>query len=93
MGKIADIQRAQGNFEKAIETARDLQLPALQKLGDQRGLLVGQACLALSYLARNAVGDLQEAKALLRAAWADAVQMKIPEADQIRAIQRRHGLE
>ena len=54
--------------------------------------IVGRANLALTHLRRGREGDRAAAESLLRLAWAEAEGMRLPEAEQIWAIQRAHGL-
>ncbi len=92
MGKIADILQARGQLDEALRIRREEELPVYERLGDVRGRAAARNNMALNLLARMHPGDRDEAAGLLRLALADAMAMQIPEADQIRAILRKHGL-
>jgi hypothetical protein len=67
-------------------------LPAFEKLGDVRSLLVGRANIALLYLSRGQEGDRQQAIDLLHLALEKAEELRIPEAEQIRSILKQYRL-
>lgn len=92
MGKIGDIFQARGDLDEALRICRDEELPVYERLDDARALLVGRAKLAHLLLNRNHPEDRPEASDLLRLALRDAEAMGVPEAAQIRAIQRHHNL-
>jgi tetratricopeptide (TPR) repeat protein/predicted phosphohydrolase len=92
-GKIADILQARGQLDEALRISRDEEVPVFEKLGDVRSLLVARANLAQLYLQRAHADDRQRAAELLRMALRDAEALRLPEAEQIRQLQRRFGLE
>jgi hypothetical protein len=92
MGKVADILQARGEVDEALRIRREEVLPAFEKLGDVRLLLVGRANLALLYLRRGQPGDRDLAANLLRLARSAAESLRIPEAAQIESIQLKWGL-
>jgi hypothetical protein len=91
MGKIADIYHRRGDLDEALRIRR-AGLEILEKLGDRREILVSQAMMAVYHLARNQSGDRTEAQRLLAAALRAAEEMKLPEAEQIRAFMKANGL-
>jgi tetratricopeptide (TPR) repeat protein len=93
LGKIADVLGARGELEEALRILREEVLPIFERLGALRDLLVGRTKLALTLLTRDAPGDREEARELLRLAFETARRLSIPETDQIRAFQQRYGLE
>lgn len=92
-GVRADVLQARGQLDEALRLRREEELPVFEQLGDVRSLLVGRTNLALIYLQRNQPGDRDKAAELLRLALSAAEQLRVPEAEQIRRIQREHGLE
>ena len=92
MGKVADILQARGELEEALRIRREEQLPVFERLGDVRELLVGRANLALLYLRRGQPADRDMAAELLRLARTSAESLQLPEAAQIRELQRHFGL-
>jgi tetratricopeptide (TPR) repeat protein len=92
MGKIADIYYRRDNFDEALRIRRNEELPVLQALDDRREILVSQVCIAAYHLARNRPGDRAEAQRLLTVALRAAEEMKLPEAEQIRAIMNHNHL-
>ncbi|WP_200883693.1 hypothetical protein [Archangium violaceum] len=92
MGKVADILQARGEMEEALRIRREEELPVYERLGDVRSLLVGRANLALLYLQRGRPEDRNLAAELLRLALTSAEALRLPEAVQIRDIQRHFGL-
>ena len=92
MGKIADILQARGELDEALRIRQEEELPVFVKLGDVRSLLVGRAHLALTHLARAQPGDREAAVDLLCLAHEAAEALRLPEANQIRRIQLKHGL-
>ena len=93
LGRIATILALQRRFDEAIRTYREDVLPVYEKLKDVRSLLIGRANLAQFYLVRQAPGDREAAAELLRLARSAAESLHIPEAQQIRALQQKAGLE
>jgi tetratricopeptide (TPR) repeat protein len=91
-GKIADVLQARGELDEALRIRREEQLPVYERLGDEFSLVRARARVARWLLQRNAPGDREEAAELLRQAHAAAEKMGIPEADQIREIQKSAGL-
>ncbi len=91
-GRIADIFRLSGRLDEALRIRREDVLPVFERLGDVRSLVRARANLALIHLDRGHPGDPEAAAELLRLALRDAEAMRIPEAEQIRAIQKKHGL-
>jgi tetratricopeptide (TPR) repeat protein len=81
-GKIADILEKKGELEHAITIYEQEVLPAYEKLGDTRLLIVDKANLARKYL-RLTPPRRKEANQLLCQALQAAQQMRIPEAGQI----------
>ncbi|WPB77415.1 hypothetical protein KYC5002_51605 [Archangium violaceum] len=92
MGKVADILKARGEMEEALRIRREEQLPVFERLRDVRELLVGRAKLAMLYLQRGQPEDRNLAAELLRLALTSAESLRLPEAAQIRDIQRHFGL-
>ncbi len=92
-GRIADILAARGQLDEALRIRREESLPVYEQLGDVRSLLVGRAKLAMVLCRRNAPGDRDEARELLRLAWGAAMAMRIPEAAIIREYQVAFGFE
>lgn len=90
MGRIAHILGARGQLDEALRIQKEDELPVYEKLGHRRSMLVARANIALHLLQRDANGDRKEAKALLSLALQDALEMRLPEADQIQRIMRRH---
>jgi hypothetical protein len=84
--EIAQIDLTRGNLDEALRIYREEVLPAFERLGDVRGLLVGRAKVALTLLARKRMEDRKPANELLCAALADARRLRIPEAGQIERI-------
>jgi tetratricopeptide (TPR) repeat protein len=91
-GRIADILQDRGQLDEALRIRRE-ELPVYVRLGDVRSRLVCQANIALTLVARGQPGDRDEIARLQAEARAAAEGLGIPEAEQIRAIQRRLGLE
>ena len=91
-GQIADILVKKGDIEQAMNIRQDEQLPVYEQLGDRRELLICQAKLALIHLARKSSEDRERALELLMKALMAAVQMGLPEANQILAIMTQEGL-
>jgi tetratricopeptide (TPR) repeat protein len=92
MGKVADILQERDELDEALRILREEQLPVYERLGDVRGLLVYRANLAVLYLRRSQPGDREMAASLLRMARTSAESLRLPEAAQILAIQRKWGL-
>ncbi len=92
MGKIADILQARGELDEALRIRKEEELPVYEKVGDVRELLVARANLALLLLSRAKPGDREAAADLLHLARDAAQALRLPEAEQIRRIQERHGL-
>jgi tetratricopeptide (TPR) repeat protein len=92
MGQIADIRYMRGELDEALRIQKEEVLPTYERIGDVLSGVVGRFNLALTYLARGRPGDRAEASILLRLALQDAERMHVPEAEQIRAIQREHKL-
>ena len=90
---IADILQARGQLGEALRIRREEQLPVYERLGDVRERLVCQANIALTLVARGQPEDRDEIARLLAEARAAAEGLRIPEAEQIQAIQRQLGLE
>ncbi len=91
-GKIAHILQGQGQLDEALSILRE-GLPVYERLGDVRERVVCQTNIALILLARGQSEDRDEIVRLLAEARAAAEGLRIPEAEQIRAIQRQLGLE
>ncbi len=81
-----------GERDEVLRIRREVELPAYERLGATRDLLICRWWIATYLLARNAPGDRDEVAELLQQAHAAAEQMKIPEADQIREIMDDEGL-
>ena len=64
----------------------------LERLGG-REFVIARANLAMMLLERQRPGDQDEAAALLCAALSDAQTMEIPEAETIRAMMTRYGID
>jgi hypothetical protein len=92
LGVVADILAARGELDEALRIRREEQLPVYERLDARRELLVGRANLALLYLRRNQSGDRDMAANLLRLARMSAELLRLPEAEQIQAIQLKLGL-
>ncbi|WP_437948359.1 metallophosphoesterase [Sorangium sp. So ce296] len=92
LGRIADVAQVRGQLDEALRIRREEQLPVFERLGATRDVLITRVKVALNLLARNAAGDRRDARGLLELAYAGAVGLGIPEADQIRRIQQHHGL-
>jgi tetratricopeptide (TPR) repeat protein len=88
----ADILQDRGQLDEALRILQTEELPVYERLGNTRGLLVGRVNLALNLLARSAPGDRDQAAHLLHLAHAAAVELRIPEASEIRDIQQHYGL-
>jgi tetratricopeptide (TPR) repeat protein len=93
LGQIADILQARGQLDEALRIRQEEELPVYERLGDVRSRLVCQANIAQALIARGQSGDRDEAGRLLAEARAAAERLRIPEAEQIRAIQERLGLD
>jgi hypothetical protein len=89
LGQIADVQMKRGELDEAMRILREEELPVYEKLGDVRSLLVGRANLAMSLYQQGRAEDRAEIDRLLALALAEADRLRIPEADQIRDIQRQ----
>jgi len=72
---------------------RERELPVYMELGDLHGTMVCKANIALALLQRNAAGDRAEAAVLLDEALDWAQSLRLPEAEQITAIVKEHGLD
>ncbi|WP_026154922.1 tetratricopeptide repeat protein [Thiolinea disciformis] len=92
-GKIADILEARGQLDEALRIYKVDMLPTFEQLGDMRALLVGRTNLAITLYQKDVQQFAAEIEKLLRLALADAQQMQIPEAEQIRAIMQQMGLQ
>ncbi len=93
MSKIAEVLQARGQLDEALKIRREEVLPAFEALGDQREVCVGRAHLAFLLLHRGLPADVAEARALLLAAEAAAVEMNLPlELTAIRQRFPRAGL-
>jgi hypothetical protein len=93
LGLEADLLTARGELDEALRTLQDDALPAFERLGDVRGLLVGRAKVALALLRRGKPGDREEAGRLLRLALEAARKMRLPrEVGQIEEIMRETGI-
>ncbi|WP_437994269.1 hypothetical protein [Sorangium sp. So ce145] len=88
----ADILQARGQLDGALRIRREDELPVYERLGATRDILVARVEIALNLLARNTPGDRGDATALLDLAYSAAVDLRIPEADQIRRIQKHYRL-
>ena len=86
MGQIADILQARGELDEALRILREEVLPAFERLGDVRALLVARANLAITLLKRGAPGDRKEARGLLHLALEAAKKLRLPEVAQIEVI-------
>jgi len=84
--QIADILNSRGDLDEALRVRTEEELPVYVKLGDVRLLLVGRANLAMYLQSRNRPGDRAEARRLLLLALAAAEKLRVPEAEQIRAL-------
>ena len=76
LGKIADVLQARGQLDEALRMRRD-EVPIYEALGDQRSLLVGRTQIAVNLVAMHKPEHIPEARALLLAAEAAAVEMKL----------------
>jgi hypothetical protein len=92
MGKIADILQARGQLDEALRIRKEEELPVYERLGGKRDILVCQGNMAFVLLRRKQPGDRDKARGLLAEALRVAEEMKLPEAGQIREIQKQHGL-
>jgi tetratricopeptide (TPR) repeat protein len=92
-GGIANILQGRGQLDEALRIRREEELPVYERLGDVRERLVCQANTAFTLVARGQPEDRDEIARLLAEARAAAEGLRIPEAEQIRAIQRQLGLE
>ncbi|WP_309896668.1 metallophosphoesterase [Archangium sp.] len=92
-GVCADILQARGELDEALRIRREEELPVYERLGEVRELLVCRTNLALLYLRRSQPRDREMAASLLRMAQTAAESLRLPEADQIVAIQRQWDLE
>jgi tetratricopeptide (TPR) repeat protein len=93
MGKIAYILQARGDLDEAIRISREDELPVLARIGETRDHLVAETNLASLLIRRAAPGDRDAAHELLQHALGAARRLRIPEADQIEAFQRRLNRE
>ncbi|MCB9740323.1 MAG: hypothetical protein H6747_13765 [Deltaproteobacteria bacterium] len=89
MGKIADVLYARDELDEALRIRREEQLPVYERLGDVRSLLVARANLAINLARRGRREDADEIASLLALAWRDANRLRLPEAEQIRALYNR----
>ena len=90
-GKIADILQDRGQLDESLRIRTEDELPVYEKLGDIYSLLIGRAKLALTHLQRNKPDDRAQAERLLQRALSAAEQLRIPEAERIRSIQKDYG--
>jgi hypothetical protein len=93
MGKVADILQARGELDEVLRTLQEDVLPAFEKLGDVRELLIGRANLAMGYLQRGQRDDREQANELLCQALDAARRLRIPEAQAIEGILSQVGLD
>src|SRR5262249_41509144 len=92
LGQVADILQARGELDEALRIRREEELPVYERLGDVFSMVRARGRLALTYLARAHPRDREAAADLPALALRDAERLRIPEAEQIRRIQRKHGL-
>jgi tetratricopeptide (TPR) repeat protein len=92
LGKVADILMTRGEIDEALRIIREEELPVFERLGERHSLVRDRINMTHLLLKRDHPTDRREAASLLALALRDAEVMHIPEADQIRAIQKRHGL-
>jgi len=93
MGKIATVLQAQGKLDEALSIRREEVVPALEALGDRREVCAGRTNLAALLLTRGHPADVPEARALLLAALAAAIEMNLPrEVTAISTWLHRVGL-
>jgi tetratricopeptide (TPR) repeat protein len=95
MGKIADIVEDRGQLDEALRIRKEEQVPVYERLGDVRARAVCQANIAigLRMLPHRTAEQEAAIASLLRAAYADARRMQLPEADQIREVADKLGLQ
>ena len=92
-GQIADVLQARGELDEALRIRRELQLPVYQRLGDVRSEAVTQNNIALNLLLRGKETDRAEAYALLQRALNTCEKLRIPEAEFVKGIIKKYGLD
>lgn len=83
MGQIADILQARGQLDEALVVLQNEVLPAFEKLGDVRELLVVRTKFAILLWQRDGADAANEVNQLLCVALEDAHRLQIPEAGVI----------
>jgi len=90
-GKIADIHQARGEHHEALRIRLHEQIPTYEAMGDLESLVVARTNLAINLIARDAEGDLDNARIILEAALADAEEEGLPPAADIRTFMIKRG--
>jgi tetratricopeptide (TPR) repeat protein len=85
IGYIASILQARGKLDEAIAMRRE-ELGVYEELGDEHNLLAGRTNLAISLAMRGRGEDGPEILQLLMEAYRAAVEMEIPDAEQIAGV-------
>ncbi len=83
-GAIADILQARGDLDEALRIRREEELPTYERLGDVRSTLVARANVAVLLARRAKPDDRPEAERLLSTAHAEAVRLRLPEAQLLK---------
>lgn len=91
-GEVADILQARGEVDAALRIRQTEVLPVFERLGDTYGAAVTRWWIATILLRRNQPGDRERAKALLAQALEGLRRMRVPQAAQVEAFMRKHGM-
>jgi len=90
-GQIADVLVKQGQVEQAVYILRHEVLPVFERLQYRSDQVTCQVRIAAILLRRNQGADRRRARELLAEALKVADELKLPQAEQIRRIQKRNG--
>ena len=89
--EAAGDQRDRGEHQQAITLCEEQVLPVYSALGDRRSLLVAQVNLAQMYFASGQ--QVEKGAELLVSALVAAVEMRLPEAQQIADLMKLAGMD
>ncbi|MCI5131943.1 MAG: hypothetical protein D3904_10545, partial [Candidatus Electrothrix sp. EH2] len=93
-GRVADILKARGELDKALEIRQQEELQVFERLGNVRELLLCRAKIALLLYEIDAEANKKKIEELLRLALADAQRLKLPgETEWIEGIMKEFRIK